>query len=76
MDRPVPMGYDMEVPTVRSLIVDAGTLSLMLGGSFRPFQKYDQVLFQAVEHTDGQAAFQPVPCLPCNRGWRFFVGPP
>jgi hypothetical protein len=42
-------GYDMEVPTVRSLIVDATTLSLMLGGSFRPFKKYDQVMFQAVD---------------------------
>jgi hypothetical protein len=39
----------MEVPPVRSLIVDVTTLSLLLGGSFRPFKKYDQVLFQAVD---------------------------
>jgi hypothetical protein len=41
-------GYDYEVPTVRSLIVDATTLELMLKGTFRPFKKYDQVNFQAV----------------------------
>jgi hypothetical protein len=40
-------GYDFEVPTVRSLIVDATTLELMLKGTFRPFEKYDQVMYQA-----------------------------
>jgi hypothetical protein len=41
-------GYDMEVPRVYSLIVDATTLALLLNGSFRPYKKYDQVNFQAV----------------------------
>jgi hypothetical protein len=41
-------GFNMEVPPIHSLMVDTTTLRLMLGGSFRPCQKYDQVLFQAV----------------------------
>lgn len=42
-------GYDMEVPAIRSLIVDAGTLEWMRNGKFRPVEMYDQVNFQAVD---------------------------
>ena len=40
-------GYDFEMPTIRSLTVDSKTLGLMLSGAFRPFQKYDRVVFKA-----------------------------
>lgn len=41
-------GYDFEVPNdVRSLLVDGLTLVGMLSGAFRPYQKYDQVVYQA-----------------------------
>lgn len=42
-------GYDMEMPAIRSLIVDAGTLERMRNGKFRPVEMYDQVNFQAVD---------------------------
>lgn len=50
-------GYDFEVPTVHSLIVDAGTLALLLNGSFRPYRKYDQVLFQSDSIPEKQVGF-------------------
>lgn len=40
-------GYDFEMPTIRSLTVDDKTLGLMLSGSYRPHQKFDQVVYQA-----------------------------
>jgi hypothetical protein len=40
-------GYDFELSTTRKLMVDDTTLSLMLSGAFRPFQKYDRVVFKA-----------------------------
>ena len=40
-------GYDFEMPTIRSLTVDSKTLGLMLSGAFRPFQKYERVVFKA-----------------------------
>jgi hypothetical protein len=40
-------GYDFELPTIRKLTVDDTTLGLMLSGAFRPFQKYDLVVFKA-----------------------------
>jgi hypothetical protein len=41
-------GYDFEIPNdISSLLVDGGTLVTMLAGVFRPYQKYDQVVYQA-----------------------------
>jgi len=57
-------GYDYEVPTVRSLIVDTTTLEMMLRGTYRPFEKYDQVMYQAAtsNHFSLFLAFKAVRC--------------
>ena len=49
-------GYDFELPTIRSLTVDNETLGLMLSGAYRPFEKYDQVIYKA-ENTEHFSLF-------------------